>query len=349
MSGLTVGLLGIDELELEIKLYNGTQQEKINSEKIINIIRHHHWLLVTLLLANSIAIEAIPVFLDELFDAEITIAISVGFVLAFGEVLPQSLCTGPNQMKIAIKMVPLVKGLMILFFPIAFPIAKLLDCILDNKEWPVTLKTDDLKAFISLHESFNKELNGYNGGLEKFQIAMMHGIIDLNKIKVKQFMRPYNEYLSLNIEAPITKAIVDSVIGSSYYILPIFKGTKSNLIGAIKVQELFRISEGEKLENLNIFMTAPIFIIPTMSLLTALKLMDAAQVTISFVVQEFNVKKKIIGVITTEIILSKIFSSKHESERFEISDISQALAGSIGNALTLNGKKTKAQFKESLL
>lgn len=113
---MTVGLLGIDELDLELKISSGTPEEKVTARKILAEVNHHHLLLVTLILANSIAMEDLPLFLDEMFNTEISLFISVTFVIAFGEVIPQALCTVPNQMKIAGKMVPVVKFLMTIFF-----------------------------------------------------------------------------------------------------------------------------------------------------------------------------------------------------------------------------------------
>lgn len=113
---MTVGLLGIDELDLELKISSETPEEKVTARKILAEVNHHHLLLVTLILANSIAMEDLPLFLDEMFNTEISLFISVTFVIAFGEVIPQALCTVPNQMKIAGKMVPVVKFLMTIFF-----------------------------------------------------------------------------------------------------------------------------------------------------------------------------------------------------------------------------------------
>ncbi len=66
MSGLTVGYLSIDSLVLEIKMNNGTESEKAYAEKIYRLVHNHHWLLVTLLLCNSFACEAMPIFLSKL-------------------------------------------------------------------------------------------------------------------------------------------------------------------------------------------------------------------------------------------------------------------------------------------
>lgn len=43
--------------------------EKQAAEKLIPLVAQHHWLLVTLLLCNALANEALPLFLDRLVPA----------------------------------------------------------------------------------------------------------------------------------------------------------------------------------------------------------------------------------------------------------------------------------------
>lgn len=94
------------------------------------ILEHHHWLLVTLLLCNAAAMEALPLFLDKMMPGYLAIIVSVTAVLFFGEVIPQALCTGPNQLTIARYSAPMVNVLMYLTCIISYPIAKLLDYFL---------------------------------------------------------------------------------------------------------------------------------------------------------------------------------------------------------------------------
>ena len=124
MSGLTVGYLSIDMLILEIKLDSGTEQEKLYAKKIKRVINDHHWILVTLLLCNAFACEAMPILLDKLVSDIMAIVVSVTVLLFVGEIVPQALCTGPNQMKIAAFLAPFTYGLMIITFPLSYPIAK---------------------------------------------------------------------------------------------------------------------------------------------------------------------------------------------------------------------------------
>ena len=58
MSGLTMGLLSLDMMTLKVLKDGGTTAEKKHSQKILPIIQRHHLLLVTLLLGNAAAVEA---------------------------------------------------------------------------------------------------------------------------------------------------------------------------------------------------------------------------------------------------------------------------------------------------
>lgn len=55
-------------------------------------------MLVTLLLCNAAAMETLPIFLDRVVSPTEAVILSVSLVLIFGEVIPQAICTGPNQL-----------------------------------------------------------------------------------------------------------------------------------------------------------------------------------------------------------------------------------------------------------
>ena len=55
--------------------------------RILPVVKNQHLLLCTLLIGNSLAMEALPIFLDTLVPPYVAILISVTLILAFGEVL----------------------------------------------------------------------------------------------------------------------------------------------------------------------------------------------------------------------------------------------------------------------
>ena len=99
MSGLTVGYNGLNQMEIdaiesaeicpEDENYQQLMEEKKLIAKIKPILIKKHLLLVTLLLANAVAMETLPIFLDAIMPAFLAIILSTTAVLIFGEVLPQ--------------------------------------------------------------------------------------------------------------------------------------------------------------------------------------------------------------------------------------------------------------------
>ena len=91
-------------------------------------------MLVTLLLANATAMEALPIFLDALVPSFWAVLISVTAVIFFGEIIPQAFCIGPQQLVIAEKLAPLIKFLMFTLGIICYPISRILDRVLGEHD-----------------------------------------------------------------------------------------------------------------------------------------------------------------------------------------------------------------------
>jgi metal transporter CNNM len=123
MSGLTLGLMSLGLMDLEVLQQSGTEEEKKQAATILPVVKEQHQLLVTLLLCNAAAMEALPIFLDTMFNEVVAVILSVTFVLAFGEVIPQALCSR-HGLAIGANLVWLVKILMVLCFPISYPVGK---------------------------------------------------------------------------------------------------------------------------------------------------------------------------------------------------------------------------------
>jgi metal transporter CNNM len=53
--------------------------------RVMPLVQRHHLLLVTLLMANALAMEALPLFLDRVLPSWAAVLLSVTAVLFFGE------------------------------------------------------------------------------------------------------------------------------------------------------------------------------------------------------------------------------------------------------------------------
>nr|XP_018677960.1 PREDICTED: DUF21 domain-containing protein At2g14520-like isoform X6 [Musa acuminata subsp. malaccensis] len=87
MSGLTLGLMSLSLVDLEVLVKAGKPKDQLNAAKILPVVKNQHLLLCTLLIGNSLAMEALPIFLDALVPAWGAILISVTLILTFGELL----------------------------------------------------------------------------------------------------------------------------------------------------------------------------------------------------------------------------------------------------------------------
>lgn len=149
-AGLTVGLLSLDITKLEIKLMIGNDAEKEAASSILPIVKQHHLLLVTLLLFNSIANETLPIFLGALVPNYIAVILSVTLVLIFGEIIPSALFTGPDQLLTAAKLTNLVYFLLFFFYPISWPLSKILDFLFGLEENAGSITREELEALVLL-------------------------------------------------------------------------------------------------------------------------------------------------------------------------------------------------------
>ena len=132
MAGATMNLTGLDPLRLYLRVLAREGDENF-AKRAHSVTKDPHLLLVTLLLCNAAANEALPIFLGRIVDPMLAIIISVTCVLFFGEIIPSAICLNPStQLRIAACSAPFVKVLIWLCYPLAWPIAKLLDRLLPH-------------------------------------------------------------------------------------------------------------------------------------------------------------------------------------------------------------------------
>ena len=255
MSGLTVGYLSIDSLILEIKMSNGTESEKYYAEKIFRLVDNHHWLLVTLLLCNSFACEAMPIFLSKLVNEMIAVILSVTVLLFVGEIIPQALCTGPNQMKIASFLAPFTYLLMWITYPVSYPIAWFMDKIIGVHGKNRFCNTD-LKSLIELH------MSEIMGKLSVNQLGYFTGFLDVFDKKIKDLILPLEKVMIIDYQAKLTKTTLKRLIDSGYSRFPVYKKNKNNLIGILRMKQLLGkdLSKAITLEQLGVKLTSPIIV-----------------------------------------------------------------------------------------
>ncbi|GJP46536.1 hypothetical protein CLOM_g5811 [Closterium sp. NIES-68] len=234
MSGLTLGLMSLSPVDLEVLVQSGTPEEQQQAAAIIPIVEKQHELLVTLLLCNAVAMEALPVFLDRLVPPAMAIALSVSFVLLFGEVIPQAVCSRYG-LAVGANLIPLVRFLMLLCWIIAYPIAKVLDYLLGHDE-PL-FRRQQLKALVSIHGAEA----GMGGELTRSETTIISGALDLTQKTAEEAMTPIESTFSLSVNSRLDWDTMGRILARGHSRVPVYRGHPSNIIGILLTKSLLTI------------------------------------------------------------------------------------------------------------
>ncbi|KAG8073262.1 hypothetical protein GUJ93_ZPchr0006g44203 [Zizania palustris] len=232
MSGLTLGLMSLSLVDLEVLAKAGTPTDKLNAARILPVVKNQHLLLCTLLIGNSLAMEALPIFLDSLVPSFGAILISVTLILAFGEIMPQAICTRYG-LSVGAKAAPVVRILLVVFFPVAYPISKLLDWVL-GKGHVALMRRAELKTLVDMHGNEA----GKGGELTHDETTIITGALEMTQKAAKDAMTPISETFSLDINAKLDLHTMGMIMTKGHSRVPIYSGGPSNIIGLILVKNL---------------------------------------------------------------------------------------------------------------
>lgn len=177
-AGLILGILSLDELMLHIKIRAGTDPlEQEYAQKLLPLVQNRHLVLVSLLLLNFLADEALPLFLDDLMPSWAAVATSVVLVVFVSEIIPSAIFIGPDQLRLASKISPFAYVVMFVFYPVASPIARLLDYLLkDEDESGNVYNRGELSALVRIQ--YESRMAAKRRELKERRLEL--GIVDTN-------------------------------------------------------------------------------------------------------------------------------------------------------------------------
>lgn len=236
MAGLTLGLMSLGLVDLEVLIQSGRPRDRIHASKIFPVVKNQHLLLCTLLIGNALAMESLPIFLDKLVPPWAAILISVTLILMFGEILPQAISTRYG-LTVGATAAPLVRLLLWFFFPIAYPISKVLDWML-GKGHAALLRRAELKTFVDFHGNEA----GKGGDLTHDETTIIAGALELTEKTAKDAMTPISKAFSLDLDGTLTLDTLNAIMTMGHSRVPVYSGDRTNIIGIILVKNLLAVN-----------------------------------------------------------------------------------------------------------
>ncbi|CAH6719518.1 protein Mam3p [[Candida] jaroonii] len=232
-AGLTIGLMGQDEVYLKVLATSGDKNERKHSRKVLRLIsRGKHWVLITLLLSNVITNETLPIVLDRcLGGGWPAVVASTALIVIFGEIIPQSICVRYG-LEVGSYCSPFVLLLMYFMYPIAYPIALLLDKILGEDHGTV-YKKSGLKTLVTLHKTMGVER------LNQDEVTIISAVLDLKEKSVSTIMTPIDRVFTMSADTILDEKTVEDIFNAGFSRIPIhLPGEPMNFIGMLLVRVL---------------------------------------------------------------------------------------------------------------
>jgi CBS domain containing-hemolysin-like protein len=301
MSGMTVGLMAIDELNLKLKLESGTDEEKIHAKRILPLLKDHHLLLVTLLLANAISLETLPLILELMVGGFFSIIISVLLTLFLAEVIPQAVCLGPNQIPIASAVSKFIKLLILVLWPISYPLARLLDRIIGHNQNKV-YNDEELKTF------FTMQLINKSTCLEPIyeaQVGIIHRVIDFKRTSIEDLYTEKGRVFEINDRMVLNEENLEIIAAKGFSRMPV-RNEKGVWVGVLKTKLLLDVENGTKVSDLAL--KSPLYVHYKENIYSLLTLFSQGNSHMAFVL---NDNKDVLGVITLKSILKQFIKRQN--------------------------------------
>ncbi|KAF9444552.1 DUF21-domain-containing protein [Macrolepiota fuliginosa MF-IS2] len=217
-AGLTLGYMSLDETQLNVLSISGTLKQREYANKIKPIRKNGHLLLVTLLLANMIVNETLPVIADPVLGGGFpSVVVSTVLIVICSEIIPQSLFTR-HGLYLGAKMAGFTRVLIYGLGIISWPVAKLLEFAL-GKHHGIIYRRAELKELIAMHDSHE----AHGGDLKTDTVTIIGATLDLQEKVVRQAMTPIDQVFMLSIDSKLDYDLMKKICQTGHSRVPVYE------------------------------------------------------------------------------------------------------------------------------
>lgn len=233
-SGLTLGFFSLDLAGLDRKVKMGNK----DAEKVYPIRKKGNLLLCTLLLGNVAVNSAMAVFLGSIATGVAAGLISTSLIVIFGEIIPQA-AFSRHALTVGSKMAWFVRIIIVLLYPITYPISWMLDKVL-GEEIPTIWGKKELKEIIKQSEDSKQT------SIDQDEERIMLGALDFSNKKVSEVMVPMASVFKLRPEQIINLELLNEIKKSAFSRIPVISKKENVVCGLILVKDLLGYSVNEE-------------------------------------------------------------------------------------------------------
>lgn len=293
-SGLTLGMMSLGPHDLKRKVSMGDKKAK----KIYPIRKKGNLLLVTLLIGNVAVNSVIAIYMGSIASGLVAGIISTLLITIFGEIFPQAVFSR-FALDIGSKFVWLVKIFLFIFYPIAAPLAFILNKTL-GEEMPTMYSRGELKEIILEHSTNNES------EIDQDEANIARGAFTFGEKTVKEVMVPKSSVIGLNKEDILDQNKLLVIAKYGYPRIPVIDKDSYEAVGVIYTYDLLDPKNSNKkaadICDKNIF-----YVGEDSKLDLVLNMLIKKKLHMLFVVNEFD---EYSGIITVEDIIEDILGQE---------------------------------------
>ncbi|MFT4644593.1 MAG: putative hemolysin [Planctomycetota bacterium] len=236
VSGSEIAFFSFDEPDIE----ELKDSENSKDVQILKVLENKKKLLATILISNNFINVGIIIFSNyiiskvfnfgnnDIVEILINVVLVTTFLVFFGEVMPKILASRKN-FAFARFTLPIVKFFELIFFPLAFLLAKFgnfLDSKIEKKKNSIDL--------IEIEKAIDLGVDGNTKDKDK---KILKGIVHFGNTTVKQIMKPRVDIFAISIEEEF-HTVLGKIKESGFSRIPVFGEDIDDIKGVLYIKDL---------------------------------------------------------------------------------------------------------------
>ncbi len=338
-SSSETALTAVSEARINELVTQGSKRAKL----IEKILKNREKMISTILIGNNLvnvvasvyATSFAIMYFNDAKLALVTLILTI-ILVVFAEVIPKTYAL-KNADQIALSVAPIINLLMMILTPATLfteQLARLVTGpVVDDEE----AKTEELKGMIRLHAGEKSR------AIERGK--MMSSMLDMEEVSIEAVMT-HRGTVTMIDEKSTANEIFKVTGDSPFTRIPVYSGTKDNIIGILHAKELFRYLQRSRFENINKInlseiMIEPYFAPETTLILDQLEVFRGRKEHFAIVVNEYGDFR---GIVTLEDILEEIVGDIDDETDIDVEGVKSQPDGS----LIVEGSVTIRDLNRSL-
>lgn len=230
-SGLTLGFFSLNLSSLERKMKLGNKMAK----KVYPVRKNGNLLLCTLLLGNVAVNSTMSIFLGNIASGLVAGVISTALIVVFGEIIPQAVFSR-FALRLGARTVWLVRIFIFILYPIAFPLAKMLDWAL-GEELATIWDKREIEEIIKHHED--------NDGseIDEDEERILLGALAFSDMTAQMIATPRPVVFTLNQKTVVDHELIKVIKEKGFSRIPVRDTAtiEDKITGVLLVKDLLGI------------------------------------------------------------------------------------------------------------